>query len=1239
MGAAAALAARARLALLSLTSLATLLAFAAMAYELTVARIPEHRLALEELIRHETGLNVGFSTLSVRWGWYGPEAVFHDVALQEGDAQRRLLSAARLRVSLDLWRMARSGRLEAGRIMLDEPQIDLGPGPDAPARTARAGEARATLLQAATRVLSRWRGGEIDIRDGMLRAQWDGRSVALRIRYAQLWHLERQWSGSAQLALPGNPGTRAHLFLAMHGDPALAELSSGTLGFAGEGLEFQALRPLLPQELAVHYLPQGGRGSLSLHAEFARGRVLSAEGRLLAQPLEWRVADPSGAERVLRVARLAAHWQLRRQGGEWHFSAAPLELGPAGTAPAALSIDLAADGTRARGVLTRAPLAALATLGQAAAPQLPPAAFSLTGEAQAVSFDWDARRPRPERLALSGALSEVRLAGRAGDVALAGLAGRLSWTLGELYAELHSEAARLTVARPGAPVSIAPLHIGARLRLTGDGQAWQLVADELEIARRDMTFSARGSIAADSARAPTIDAHLSVRNADAALVAALAAAGPAQLDAGRIDSAEVSWRGPLAQPPWSAAAAQFAGAATVSGAGLGASRDWPAISGIDARLKWRGAHGHADIGQAQSGALHLSAASAEWDARAGVPLRFTGTLAWEAAQALGWLRAHPELAPWAPALAGIDLTGALRADLSVSVRAALAPRIRLAAHLENASLRALAGVPPIDGLRGTLAFDGGHLQHAVLSAQWLGGPVSLSVSERRAHGDSGVTILGHGVMDARHTWLAAGADAQDAPLAGSTEWSALLTFMPGAGGTHWQLRADSALAGVASHLPEPFAKPAAAALPLHLELAGDAALGRLQLSLGERVRAVAELSREADTWRIERGALQLDSAVPTLPAEPVVEVSGSLSRLDLPAALALLRRAGADAALPGLRARLYAGTLLTGTRGYPAVTLSAQVAPAGGELRLTSDRLSGAASWPGQIDAAHPASVHLSGFDLVQGTDLTLAAGIAAVFAPAVRLTVDVLTLGGRPLGTFGALLASHDEVFDAHALTLRGAGSVAEGAARCEGGSCRLDFSLDSSDAAALLSAFGLKPELDAGRARFSGALAWSAQSQVPLATLAGQLHMQLQDGAMRTPADTAGTPFGVLVVPALLAALGPEAAASGTARPLRFTRLAADYELADGVATTRNLHFDGDAEILVRGRVGLAAADYDLQAWILRGEDRLPAAVRGLAPTPPVAAAWLSLRELLGAAHERTGSALHLRGTWNDPIVMPEG
>ncbi|MBV8806865.1 MAG: hypothetical protein JO042_17530, partial [Sinobacteraceae bacterium] len=99
-----------------------------------------------------------------------------------------------------------------------------------------------------------------------------------------------------------------------------------------------------------------------------------------------------------------------------------------------------------------------------------------------------------------------------------------------------------------------------------------------------------------------------------------------------------------------------------------------------------------------------------------------------------------------------------------------------------------------------------------------------------------------------------------------------------------------------------------------------------------------------------------------------------------------------------------------------------------------------------------------------------------------------------------------------------------------------------------------------------------------------------------------------------------------------------AADFEVLNGQANTANLHFDGDAEILMRGRTGLVSRDYDQQVWVLRGEERLPAAVRRFGATPRVAAAWLSLRDLFagGGAQDHSRAVLRLQGTWDDPIVV---
>ena len=114
-----------RVALLGMLGMGALFALTLFAYELARARVPQHRAALERLVRGQTGLDVRFTELGLRWGWYGPEAVFHHVELDEPGSAEALLRAPELVVGFDVWRTLRSGHPEAGRIELIAPEIDF----------------------------------------------------------------------------------------------------------------------------------------------------------------------------------------------------------------------------------------------------------------------------------------------------------------------------------------------------------------------------------------------------------------------------------------------------------------------------------------------------------------------------------------------------------------------------------------------------------------------------------------------------------------------------------------------------------------------------------------------------------------------------------------------------------------------------------------------------------------------------------------------------------------------------------------------------------------------------------------------------------------------------------------------------------------------------------------------------------------------------------------------------------
>lgn len=1213
-----------RVTLATLAGAVLLAAAAMLAYALAAARVPEQRAALEQLLRAETGLEVRFSELGLRWGWYGPEAVFRGVQLGN-PGERTLLSAPQLAVGVDLWRMLRSGELQIARITLVDPDIDLTPAPVAQARAAR--ERRAA---GPAQMLARWRGVRIDVEGGTLHTSAAGAPVAVGIRRMQLRRSAADWSAQALLILPQTLGATAEAVATFHGDPAQPAALSGTLNLSGTRLEFAGWKALLGAAPAAAYLPRAGTGNATAQIELAAGGVLRASGSVRAEALEWPAAEEAASGLVLE--RLHADWRLARRGPLWHLAVEPIETGAARHPAASLALDAAADGSWVRGRLQRAPLLLLAGLARSFAPELSLAASALDGVARDATFDWSGARAPNQRLQTTAELHELTLAPPASPVRLGGLAARLRGEGAHFSAEVRSEGASLTL---GGDPAFAPdsVAVSARLELDHAGHGWRVTTPDLAIRVADARVAVSGALAGDdSGRHARIDARATVSGAPVDLLRALlgphilAALGPAAraLTAGRIDHGELSAHGPLDQPlPWGAPREEFRGALALSGARFAAGQDWPELHDVDARIDWRASRVRVHVGQAVAGSFRVKSANAEWDARDAALTRLSGRMSADAAQALGWLRDHPRLAPQAAGFGTIDLRGPTL--ISLDVRRGVPYTTRVTALLEGAQLRPLAGSPPIEGLRGTLLFSDGRLQRSSLNGQWLGGPIAVSAQELPARNAQALVVSGRGQLDVRQALLAAtGEGRADSPLEGSADWSAELKLLPAADGhgMSWRARAESGLVGVASHLPEPLGKSAGSAFAARLDLTGSGDEAELRLALGERLRALAALRRRGDLWEIERGALNTAGSTPALPAGPLLRVEGTVSRLDLPAYVVLWRQLASNPALPAISAELTVAELNAVGRSFRDVRVAADSAAGIDKLQLESADLTGSVRWPRTADAAHPVIARLA---RLEAPDLEMAAALG----PVTLLTIDDLRWRSRSLGTFTASFSARPGALDVSDAHLAGATEEAQGTLHCHEARCRATFQLDSRDAETTLARLGFRSDLSAARARSSGTLEWPMQKgSAELSGASGLLHIELDDGLTRSLAPDAATdtPLGLLAVPGLIAAMGlPE---------LHFAHLTADFAVGEGQAFTSDLHLDGDTEILMRGRVGLLAQDYDTQVWVLKGEERLPAAVRRLGPGPRVAAVWLSLRSLF-SGNGRERAALRLRGTWNAPMV----
>lgn len=1142
-----------------------------VAYELALARVPEHRAALERLVRAQTGLDVRFNELSLRWGWYGPEAVFRRVELGEPGRANVLLRAPQLVVGVNAWQSMQTGQLAAGRITLIAPDIDLerlthGERPSEPVVSRREPSSADAERANRARLFKLWRGGRIEIEGGTLRLPDPSGSVnplIVQVRRAALRRSENEWNGFGLVFLPERLGRAARVVVQLQGDPNNPQSLSGGLRFEGARLSFAGWREVLSSRpMIARNLPTAGAGDLTMQLTLRNGRIEKANGTVKASDLafgtpQW--ADSvraSIARNALKLDYVAGEWRFvsRANGGQLQVEQLVLSRADKDTPLPRVSLDFSAG--HVHGSVPRAPLASATAVARWLAPTLLPTGVQLTGTAESVEFDWNKERPEGSRLAASARTNDASVASASGSFRLRDLRTRFSGTESLVVLEVEAPAARLELETSTEPLTDIALE--SVLQITRDPAGWRVASDRLSVDYDGGKLVLRGALTGSAGdEAPVLDARGTLSYPNVATLhtalanAAARALGPAasRLTAGRIEEARFELSGPAndlftspnaARPSASLGLPQagtraFKGSLSLKDARLAAADVWPEMTGVDARLDWNGARVRASFDQGTAGAFDLDGVQIQWDATGARSSRLTGRARANVQKALAWVRAHPELQAYAPQLRDIRASGEALFDFEIdapgaatrgSAASAARPRSHVAAVLENVDLTLAPGLPTVESMRGSLAFENGHLQRSTLTGTWQNRPLTLKVSERRDY-PGAISLQAQGIFDAEQL-VAISQFHAIADVRGEAAWTGEFQYTPAleTQPAHWQGRADSNLVGIESELPGPLGKLAAASLPMHVQLTGAGGEGEVRAKIGDRVRSTFALqTRKSGAWEIEHGALEFGSGPGTLVAFLRSEDSGMSLR--------------------------------------------------------------------------------------VQSQSVGLLTGMLVSAGPQVTV---------------------RDVQWSKETLTGEGSVQCAPRLARCTA-----QFHVHTDSAARALADLGFRPDVAAASGVMSGEISWQPHTVRPwLETAAGHVSLRLDDGIVRTGVNSASEPFPLLTVPALLTAMsrpGPQAVSTSE---MRFRRLDAEFDIQDGDASTSNLHFDGDAEILVRGRTGLLARDYDHEAWILRGEERIPASLRRLAATPRVAAAWIALRELVGAdSANRSRVVLHLRGTWAEPVV----
>jgi uncharacterized protein YhdP len=282
------------------------------------------------------------------------------------------------------------------------------------------------------------------------------------------------------------------------------------------------------------------------------------------------------------------------------------------------------------------------------------------------------------------------------------------------------------------------------------------------------------------------------------------------------------------------------------------------------------------------------------------------------------------------------------------------------------------------------------------------------------------------------------------------------------------------------------------------------------------------------------------------------------------------------------------------------------------------------------------------------------AAGVEQLLAqppptvPALDIVIDDFELRGRKLGRLQVQAvnrplperaAAREWRLDGLTLTVPEARLEASGRWLATGGRrMGLDFKLEIADSGALAERLGAGAVLRGGKGTAQGRLSWAGS---PLAfdppSLDGSVTVALDSGWILQADPGAARLLGVFSLQALprrLALDFRDLAQEGFA----FDSIAANFEVARGVATTNNLRIRGvQATVLAQGSADLQRETQDLQVLVVPNIDASGAALATMAINPMIGlgtlfAQWV-LREPLMAANTRE---FRVTGPWAEPVVQ---
>lgn len=780
------------------------------------------------------------------------------------------------------------------------------------------------------------------------------------------------------------------------------------------------------------------------------------------------------------------------------------------------------------------------------------------------------------------------------------------------------------------------------LRFEGDGYAGE--------GRALLHFDAAG-------RRPTIDAAVAVSRGDvrrARLFWPINAMPPntvAWLDralvAGRVEDGAASIRGDLDAWPFRADEGRFVARAEVRDIDLDYHPRWPAARIDAASLDFSalGMTASSDGVGVRGNRVALAQMTIDSFKDPVLQLHVEGSGSGPDLMAL--LRDSPVQDATGGYLAGVEVGGAadVAFDLSLPLKRELGePRLFGTATLRDADLADRQWRLAFAGATGRLRFSNRGFAADDLAVRFVDDPAALSIAIGEFAADPA-----HRIEASLRGELPLSSVLQGVPLAapflprapGRSRWAIELAVdapppdAPPGTETARRISLASDLVGTAIDLPAPLRKDAASSLPVRVELGLPVAGSALDVDVGRLLRLRGRMPSAQAPFA---AALAFGVAEPEAPPPSGLRVRGDVPALDLGGWLSMAG-AGGEAVGP-IDLDLAAGELAFLGRAFGDTRLRFRPEGGGSRADFEGTGLAGQVLLP--VDrAARGVTAEFERLHLPEAMPSAPTRPIDPAVLPPLHLWVRDLRLGAATLGearveTFPVPGGLRVEQFETRSpvisISARGEWTLVEAVERS-----RLGVTFTAENLGRMLDALGFAGVVDGGQTLVQIDGEWiGSPAQFGLPRIAGSLSARVGPGRILDVNPGAGRLLGLVslqAIPRRLALDFSDFFRSG----MSFDSIEGRFELRTGDAWTTDLQVRGpSADIVISGRTGLSARDYDQELQVTPKVGGVLPVVGAIAAGPVGAAAGLVAQGMLSSPIDQMARARYrVTGSWDKPRI----